>query len=63
MKKILGFVAVASLISFAAPAFAEDAPAAGDAPAAKTTKKSKKKSKKADDAAAGDTAAPAGDKK
>ena len=58
MKKILGFVAVATLISFAAPAFAEDAPAAGDAPAAKTAKKGKKKSKKTDDAAGGDAAAP-----
>lgn len=49
MKKILGFVAVASLISFAAPAFAEDAPPAdGAKPAA--AKKGKKKGKKADGA-------------
>ena len=47
-KTLLGFVAAATLLSFAAPVFAAD----GDAPAEKPAKKSKKKGKKGDDAAA-----------
>jgi hypothetical protein len=47
-KTLLGFVAAATLLSFAAPVFAADE---GAAPAEKPAKKSKKKGKKGDDAA------------
>ncbi len=46
-KTLLGFVAAATLLSFAAPVFAAD----DAAPAEKPAKKSKKKGKKGDDAA------------
>jgi hypothetical protein len=67
MKKILlGLVAGLSLLAFTVPAHAEG-DAAGDKPAAdapaKKTKKKKGKKAEGDAAPAGDTAAPAGDKK
>lgn len=57
-KIMLGFVAAVALVSFTAPVFAEDAPAADGAP-----KKEKKGKKKGEKKAAEGDAAPAGDAK
>ncbi len=67
MKKILlGLVAAFALSTFAAPAFAEEPPAAGGAEGAKAEKSTKKKGKKAkkEEGAAGEagSAAPPAEK-